>query len=102
MQYEAIKAFTKCFQNIYFAENLMMGSSEPPMILILFLKIWQPCDFYKLYSYKKLCKMTTYNHIAFNYKTGTRLNVDFSFNIALICHRQTTNLNTKSSAKITP
>ena len=45
------------FQDIYFAEDLLMASFEPRMILILFLKyvIFELCSSYKLYSHKKMC-----------------------------------------------
>ena len=45
------------FQDIYFAEDLLMASFESHMILILFLKyvIFELCVSYKLYFHKKMC-----------------------------------------------
>ena len=53
----SFKDFTKNFQNTYVAENLLMTSSELCMVLILFEKLgkFEPCDSYKLYSYKEMC-----------------------------------------------
>ena len=50
-----IHIFAEIFQNTYFNENLLMASSEPFVILILFLTFvsFEPCVSFRLYSLKK-------------------------------------------------